>query len=328
MKKLLYTVCSANHLAHSKTMVESFLQHTAGYECVIVLVDRINGRFDPNAFQPAHIRDVESLGIPGFQAMAERYSIIELNCAVKAFAAQILLCQEKPDILLYLDSDIWVTHDLEAVESALEKHSLLLTPHVLTPLPDSHHMPLERDILRSGIFNAGFLAMKNCPETERFLEWWAGHMHTECHYDFAMGMGVDQLWLNLVPLFFPGVSVFLHPGANVAYWNLHERHLSSAGVGYQVNGTHPLLFLHISGYNLTSPDMLSRHQDRYHLKDLTVWATLLQKYAEKLRQHGYEQFHAMECSFVRPVRPSTGFLRTLNRWLSPLGIRIVNSTGA
>jgi hypothetical protein len=328
MKKILYTVCSANHLAHSRTMVESFLRQHPDYGCTIVLVDRVDGRFDPADMLPGRLREVESLGIEGFSEMAERYSVIELNCAVKAFAAQTLFREESPDILLYLDSDIWVTNPLTEMEAALADHSLLLTPHILSPMPDNTHLPRERDMLRSGVFNAGFLAMRNCPETHRFLEWWSDHMRTECHYDFAMGMGVDQLWLNLAPIFFPKASVFQHPGANVAYWNVHERALEKTTDGYRVNGSHPLLFLHISGYSPNRPERLSRHQDRYSLDELPVWNDLLNSYVERLRAHGLERFTAMPCLYVKPVRRSTGFMRMVNRMLSPLGLRMVNATGA
>lgn len=328
MKKIVYTVCSANHLAHSRTMVESFLRHHPDYGCTVVLVDRVDGRFDPAEMLPGRVREVESLGIEGFSDMAARYSVIELNCAVKAFAAMALFREESPDILLYLDSDIWVTHPLTEVEDALAGHSLLMTPHILSPMPDNARLPLERDMLRSGVFNAGFLAMRNCEETHRFLEWWAGHMRTECHYDFAMGMGVDQLWLNLVPLFFPGASVFQHPGANVAYWNLHERNLARTPEGYRVNGSHPLLFLHISGYSPDRPDTLSRHQDRFSLEQLPVWKDLLDEYVQRLRANKLERFRSMPCLYVKPVRRSTGFMRMVNRMLSPLGIRLVNATGA
>src|ERR1017187_7472506 len=42
-------------------------------------------------------------------------------------------------------------------------------------------------------------------------------------------MFVDQKWINLAPCFFENVKILKQPGCNMAFWNLHERHLSSEG---------------------------------------------------------------------------------------------------
>ncbi|MFX8895502.1 hypothetical protein ABTM96_20420, partial [Acinetobacter baumannii] len=68
--------------------------------------------------------------------------------------------------------------------------------------------------------------MKKSSETFQFLNWWSDRLIDQCYYNFAEGMGVDQAWLNIVPLFFKEVCVANHKGLNVAYWNLHERKLS------------------------------------------------------------------------------------------------------
>ena len=65
-KKIVYTVCSANHLAYAKTMADSFAEHNPGYTIFIGLVDRIAGRFDPSFFEPYTIIEAESLGIDVF----------------------------------------------------------------------------------------------------------------------------------------------------------------------------------------------------------------------------------------------------------------------
>ena len=111
---------------------------------------------------------------------------------------QFIFNKYQPNILLYLDSDIWVRHNFSPVEAALSENDILLTPHYTTPLPDITKLTSERDVLRSGIYNAGFLAFTNSETTHAFLSWWAGHMIKECYYNFAEGMGVDQIWLNLV----------------------------------------------------------------------------------------------------------------------------------
>lgn len=322
MKKICYTVCSANHLAHCKTMCDSFVEWNPDYQVIIGLVDKIAGRFDEQFFAPHRIWEIDALAIPALDDITAKYSVIELNCAMKVYVAQAIFAREYPDILLYLDSDTWVHHSLSVVEEQLQQYHLLITPHLTKPLPDNIQLPLERDILRSGIYNAGFMAMTRCAATDDFLRWWASHMHDECYYRFAEGMGVDQIWLNLVPLFFPGSGLLHHPGANVAYWNLHERLLSESTQGIRVNDTYPLLFLHISGYSFELPGILSRHQNRFSLDNLPVLKNLLEKYRSQVMANGYAQFHALPCLYAKKPTPSLGIMKNINRLLQPLGVKI------
>lgn len=322
MKKILYTVCSANHLAHCKTMVRSFMEHHQGYEIVIGLVDKIDDRFTEEEFLPCRLVEIDKMGIPDFQELLFRYTVIELNCAMKVFVAEYIFQQYQPDILLYLDSDMWVKGSLQELEAQLAEHPILLTPHFTVPLPDNTAKPLERDLLRSGIYNAGFMAYRRSDTVTRFLQWWREHMRGECYYNFAEGMGVDQIWLNLVPLLFEETGIVRHPGANVAYWNLHERALSEQDGVVMVNGTHRLLFLHISGYRFDEPEKISRHQDRFLMSDQPVLREMLNTYRALVIDNGYQKFSPMPCLYARPVKKSTGLMKTVNQLLKPLGVKI------
>lgn len=322
MKKVLYTVCSANHLAHCKTMLDSFVRFNPGYTIYIGLVDKIDGRFDKKIFKPYYLLEIGELGIEGFDEIVSRYNVIELNCSMKVYVAQFIFNKYEPDILLYMDSDIWVTGSLQPIEEALEKKDILLTPHFTTPFPDRDRLPHERDLLRSGLYNAGFLAFKKSETTALFLQWWERHMRKECYYNFAEGMGVDQNWLNLIPLYFEQVDLFNHKGANVAYWNLHERVLSESDGTVWVNGTEPLLFLHISGYNINTPEVLSKHQNRFILSDLPVLRSLLIEYIRVVKESGFDTFSVMPCLYVKTAKKPTGVMALVNKMLKPIGIRI------
>lgn len=322
MNKILYTVCSANHLAHCKTMADSFVQHNTDYKVIIGLVDKVNGRFDVAEFLPYLLVEVDMIGALDFETMAAQYTIIELNCAMKSFMAQYIFKKYCPDILLYLDSDMWVLHDLAVVEDALFQNDILITPHFMTPMPDGEKLPLERDVLRSGIYNAGFIGFRKSETVDQFLQWWSFHMQTECHYNFAEGMAVDQVWLNLAPLFFKRVGIFDHKGANVAYWNLHERSLSFTDNKILVNESDPLLFLHISGYKFDQPENLSRHQTRFELGQLPVLKQLLAAYRSETEKNGYSRYVVLTCAFAKTVKRSTGIMKTVNKWLKPLGVKL------
>jgi len=323
MKKVAYTVCSANHLAYAKTMADSLLQHNSEFTVYIGLADRIDNRFDISFFQPHKIIEAENLGIEAFSLMSAQYTIIELNCAIKPFMAQYLFKHHQPDLLLYFDTDIFVYQRLSLVEEALIENEILLTPHFTTPINDDKE-PRERDLLRSGLYNAGFVGMKKSAVTNNFLNWWSERLINQCYYNFAEGMAVDQNWLNLLPLFFNDIGIFTHKGANVAYWNLHERKLSRKDGLVYVNNTELLLFLHISGYKFETPEILSRHQTRFDLKDLPVLSALLKDYRQMVRNNQYETFIKLPCYFSTPPKKSTGLMATVNKIIKPLKIKLTD----
>ncbi|TAH09347.1 MAG: hypothetical protein EAZ13_00975 [Sphingobacteriia bacterium] len=324
MKKLLYTVCSANHLGYAKTMAASFAAHHPDYTIIMVLIDKIEGRFAIADLLPHRILEIDRLAIPGFSEMATQYSVLELNCAMKPFVAQYLFENEQPDLLLYIDSDTWIFNRFTAIEAAMEYADILITPHFTSPYPDNTQLPTERDVLSSGIYNAGFIAMKKSENTAQFLAWWAMHMKNECYYNFAEGMGVDQVWLNLVPLLFNKVLVFENPGANMAYWNFHERNLSHQNGNIVVNNIFPLLFLHISGYSFNEPDSFSRHQNRFSNNVFPLLTQLLKNYRDLVMQNGHEIYTGLTCAYAIKKKKSLGIMRTINKLLKPLGIKVTD----
>lgn len=321
MQKIIYTVCSANHLAFAKTMVTSFLQHHPDYKVFICLTDKVAARFDVNNLLPATIIEVGELGINELPEMSERYSLIEFNCAVKPFMATYLINKYFPETIIYADSDLFFYNRIAAVETALFNHNIALTPHITAPYSDDA-TPMERDMLRSGIYNAGFIGMKVTKETIRFLNWWAERMKTQCYYNFELGLAVDQNWLNLVPLFFKDVHVLFDRSLNVAYWNLHERTLSKNDEAFFVNGDIPLIFFHFSGYKLDAPDLISRHQNRFDMNSNPAIKQLFSNYREAVLSNGYEDYFPLKSHYAKPAKKSSGLMATANRFLKVAGIEL------
>jgi hypothetical protein len=113
---------------------------------------------------------------------------------------------------------------LEVLYGRLCVADILLTPHILSPIRDDKK-PMERDFLRSGVFNLGFVGVSNRPPAREFLDWWEARCLKEGFNELRAGLFVDQKWVNFAPCFFSGVEIIRDPGCNVAYWNLHERKL-------------------------------------------------------------------------------------------------------
>ena len=154
-------------------------------------------------------------------------------------------------------------------------------------------------MLKNGIYNAGFFALKNDEGGMAFLNWWKNRLIDQCYVDLKHGMFVDQKWLNLAPVFFPSVGSLKHPGCNIAYWNLHERTLTKKDNQYFVN-ERPLLFFHYSGYSMNQPELISRHQDRTDMKDNPALKEVFALYQQTLIKNGHSEMLKLECFYKKP----------------------------
>ncbi len=87
--KAAYTIVTSNYLSQAKTVADSFLTYNQDYKFVICLLDKINERFSLDDFYPYEIIEVETLNIPYFIEMYERYNMFELSNALKPFFCRI-----------------------------------------------------------------------------------------------------------------------------------------------------------------------------------------------------------------------------------------------
>ncbi len=303
---IIVTTCSANHLAQAKGLGDSLLQHNPGYKLMIGLVDKLAGRVTSDYCSPHELVEAHELNISEFSQMCEAYDVFELNCALKVFFAIHAFKKYKAEKVIFLDSDMLVFSSLHFVENELEKKSILLTPHILTPFKKDGKRPFEREMLKNGVFNGGFFAVKNNEEGNSFLNWWKERMIDQCYVNLKEGMFVDQKWLNLAPIFFSALGWLQHPGCNAAYWNLHERTISKKENQFYVNDE-PLLFFHFSGYSMDLPHQISRHQDRVFMEDNTALKELFALYHQLLIENNHPEMRSFKCYYSK----NNNFLKKL-----------------
>lgn len=258
MMKIAFTICSNNYIAHAKALAESLLKHNPDYKFFIGLVDELSKEIDYSTFVNVVVIPVRNLGIDGIDGLITKYNIIEFNTAVKPFYFQHFFKTYNPEHVLYLDPDIVVYQRFKEMDEKLQTFSFLLTPHFLKISPQVEP-PHERLVLNVGLFNLGFLGVRNDENGKVMMEWFGDRMRKYCYYDFHNGLFVDQIWANFIPLYFENHHILRSPGYNMGYWNLSERTLSKDQEGaYCVNDSNELIFFHFSGYNPTRPDILSK----------------------------------------------------------------------
>lgn len=282
MKQAACTIVSFNYLPYARVLCESFLATHPGRSFHVLLVDRMPAGYD-SSHEPFELLPVEQLEIPDFLSTAFKYDILELNTNVKPSFLRYLL-NGGIEELVYLDPDIFVYKELTPIFDALSHSAIVLTPHMLSPANDDVRQ--EVILLSAGVFNLGFIAVKQCPETDRFLLWW----EQRClHYAFdeqRTGMFVDQKWINFAPCFFERVHILRDPGCNMAYWNLHERKLSGDDGSWTVNDARPLLFFHFSGVSVDGGEKISKFTNQYALSDRPDLRLIFDDYRAALVRHG------------------------------------------
>ena len=259
---IVLTICSANYLAHARVLGDSLAKSNPEYKFVIGLVDRLPSELSPDYWQPYELLPVEELGIPDFDGMARKYNLVELNTAAKPFYVEHLY-RRSPEVqsVIYLDPDIYVFTSFEPLQDKLSQSTLIVTPHSCTYDESAMNIRYEISMLCTGIFNLGFIATSRSVATFTFLKWWQARLMDHCYYRPGSGVFVDQLWVTLANLYFPGFHVEMDPGYNMCYWNHFERRLDVRDGRYVVNGRHVLVFYHFSSYNPLKPDVITSRLD-------------------------------------------------------------------
>ena len=294
---VVFTLCSNNYLAHAITLGQSLSTSNPNYLFMIGLVDKRVPQIDYSSI-PFKIIEVEKIGIAAFDEMVKRYSIAELNTSVKPYYFQYFFTtQTLADKFIYLDPDILVYRPFTELEEVLESDDIVIVPHFTSPINDDKFQA-EEDFLNSGLYNLGFIAVKNTENGVKMINWWAERLQTKAFIDFRRGLFTDQIWINFVPLFFEKVYILYHPGYNMAYWNLHERYLVDGDKVKKGNISFPLVFFHFSGYNPLQPEKLSKYQDRFSFQNRMDIVRLFEEYKLTLIDNDYNTYIQIPCYYV------------------------------
>lgn len=278
------TLITKNRLAYARVLARSVAEHHPGTRLTVLVVDPIDGAFDP-AQEPFDVLSLQDVAVPGVWELAVRYDAFELAMALKPWLLRHRL--ERHERVIYLDADMRLHAPLDPLERALDEHPVVLTPHLLAPIPDDGALPSEPSILIAGAHNAGCLGMRRSETASALLEWWCARLRTGSRVRAAEGLMVDQRWLDLAPSLFQDVGHLRDPGVNVGYWNLPARPLARADDGTLTAGGAPLRLLHLSGFDPTEPRRLSRYDTRYaDLDPDDPLGALVADYAEALEREG------------------------------------------
>lgn len=246
----LFTSITANYLPKARVLAQSARRQAADIRFHLLLCDDYPADADPAAEPFDSIINVTELPIPEREAWLFGHTVVEMCTAVKALGFLEITRRHQAEKMFYFDPDMVILSGLDDLMAQLDRHSLLLTPHVTEP-EQTLDAIMDNEIasLKHGVFNLGFLGVRTSAEGMRFLNWWAERLRYFCHDDIAGGLFTDQRWIDLAPAFFEDIAILREPIYNVATWNLTHRPVAgSLEQGLTIYGQ-PLSFYHFSGFD-------------------------------------------------------------------------------
>jgi len=261
MTNCVFTICAKNYIGLAKILEESLKQHNPECNFLIFVADEFDNNEDIKKL-PSNViiaRTVLNINKAKWDDFSFKYNLTEFCTAIKPYCFLYLFDNKQYDTFIYLDPDIYFFNSLAPVYDALSIHSIVLTPHILNiDARDNGENTLDA-ILSAGVFNLGFLALKNDMCSKKMILWWCHQLDDKCFIDNFDGYFTDQKWMNFLPIFFNdnALHIIRHKGLNVAPWNYYEREIiiqdnCTFGVRYRgdtSSSIDDLIFVHYSGYD-------------------------------------------------------------------------------
>lgn len=302
MTTYAYTSLTTNYIPKARVLAQTFKRHNPTARFIVFMAEAI----------PPHLHELEpcfdeiihisELGIERLQPWIFSHSVVEICTAIKGHALCSLLDRPDCEQVFYIDPDIAIFDSFDDLVAQFARGSVLLTPHQLAP--DTTRRAIEDNelcYLMHGVYNLGFLAVRNDRDGRRFADWWRERLTAYCYAEYGSGLFTDQKWIDLAPALFPFIHIVRDPGYNVATWNLSTRKvIGGFEAGFEVQETspedvaaegrrYPLRFYHFSGFDSGAQLNMLR---RYGL-EMPATFLLREWYIAECARNGQQTFGAV-----------------------------------
>lgn len=276
----IVTVVTRNYLHFARALALSVREIHPDARVIACVVDPLPAGV-AEANEPFEILPFGALAIAQAQRFLFQYTPFELTCALKAYVLEHVFRSTQVSRLLYFDGDIQVCSSLAPLLANLESGDIVLTTHLSRPRDPGGLDRWEMDVLDTGIFNGGFLGVKNSPAGRAMLGWWKKRMEQLCKWEINHH---DQGWLDAVPALFDGVRIERGGQYNAAVWNLETREFSETPAGQILVDGQPLVFFHFASIDPGQDGRLSKVSRRPLGEEPAPVQRLFREYKKRL--HG------------------------------------------
>lgn len=294
---IVFTSICMNYLPKALVLGESLKEHNKDIKFYIILLERELPKelpADANKIVDKFIL-AKDIGFTDFDKFIFKHSIVEAATSVKG-RALVYLLENESDKVVYIDPDIKIYNSLKELSDLLDKHEIILTPH--QTIPEKNEFDITNNELCSlqhGVYNLGFLAVRNGSEGMRFANWWCNRLELYCYDDIPKGIFTDQRWCDLAPAFFD-VYILKDPGYNFAPWNLSTRKLKMKNNKIVVNDKYELFFIHYSGFDSGGNEVVYNY---YAPNKNSVEQKLRNEYIKEMNNNGQDYLGKYEWSYDR-----------------------------
>jgi len=158
----IFTSITSNYIPKARVLARSVKKHVPGAIFHVLLCDSPPPGFDLEQENFDDLILLDDLEIENRAAWIYQHNVVELCTAVKGLGFQKIFRQFNAEKVIFFDPDIVIFSDIQSIEQRLDKFSILLTPHQTEPdTGRSAIMDNEVSSLKHGVFNLGFLAVRN-----------------------------------------------------------------------------------------------------------------------------------------------------------------------
>jgi hypothetical protein len=281
-----FTSISFSYLDRARVLAETVKKFHPDWILWLCLSDREphGFTFDIESEDFDHLVRINDLALPDTERWIFGHDVVELCTAVKG-AMLCHMLERGAEKVIYIDPDIALFDRLDEIPRLLDRHDIVLTPHLTAPETTIPRI-LDNEVgaLKHGTFNLGFIAVSGHDDGRRFAYWWKERLQDFCYDDIPAGLFTDQRWCDLVPSLFGNTHILRDPGYNVASWNLINRPIRIHWDGRMTAGDHPLRFFHFTKINSVGERALAQNAGgRHEVFELVRW------YRARLAAHAAER---------------------------------------
>jgi len=308
MNKAIFTICAKNYLGLAITLGDSIANHNENIDYFIFVADE----FDDKDLKvlPTNVliaKNTINISKDDWNQFSFKYDITEFCTSIKPLCFKYLFDKFKYDAIIYFDPDILVFNSLDLIFNHLNSKSIIVTPHITTIEKHYTGNLNERNLLYSGMFNLGFLAVKNDTYSNQMLDWWEIRLRDRCFQNVMENYFTDQKWIDFLPSFFPEqLYISMDLGFNVAPWNFYEREIINIDgklnvknrIKVNVMDLTPLTFVHFSGYNynaLINGDVIQNNIKNF--ENFPDYKIIFEIYGEYLKKSDFVKYINLNYSY-------------------------------
>jgi hypothetical protein len=263
MNDCAFTICAKNYIGLAAILGDSIKKYTNHIDFYIVVADEFDNDEEKQTDHILVARNILGFKDEDWNELTFKYNITEFCTCLKPFSFLYLFNKYQYKKICYFDPDIYFFGSPKTIYEHLNSFEILLTPHNLCCNKDDNKLFLEDEIRFSGIFNFGFIGLKQGENAYCFLEWWSNRLKNKCFIDIGQFLFTDQKWGDFLPAYFPPDVLHISRclGWNVAPWNFVERKIIIINGQFHVSlrnseisnvDNEALVFVHFSGYDYTA----------------------------------------------------------------------------